>query len=188
MQFRRYGKRIHCIVTAYNKARKRSRQATILTLSEDYDGVVTPDMVELTGPEVPGFVNEINLYLARWREEKSQIAVIEAMKDLEKSASVVAELLRSRPEDFTERHRKTLTVVRERLSLTVPTRPAAVPSAPAPAGKKPKNAFGQELVDRARELKSGGLSAAAVAEQITAETGQKISKSWVQKVTTSGAG
>ncbi|MEJ6850672.1 hypothetical protein V3589_31510 [Sinorhizobium fredii] len=178
----------------YDKETKRTRQKLVWTIDLYDPREPRPTPAELaagTPEQREGWAAEITKYLDDRKERARQNTVRSGI-------AVVAGIMKKITEDLNsqtptlsddDRQRVTAMVRGWAEALHIAPQPARKPAerkapttATATTGEDPR-AFGDELVEQARSLRSSGLSIAGVADKMTAD-GHKVSKSWVQKWTT----
>lgn len=185
------GRRVQCLAAMYDKEAKRTRQKLIWTvdLYDPREPRPTPDELAAGTPEQrAAWSAEIAQYLDDRKEKARQNTVRSGI-------AVVAGIMKKITEDLNSQTPTLSDDDRQRVTTMVRGWAEALHIAPQPARRKSTErkapsttettdprAFGGELVEQARTLRSSGLSIAAVADKLTTE-GHKVSKSWVQKWT-----
>lgn len=193
MQFRSVGSRVQCHAAWYDSATKRGRQKLVYSIVIGL-GLITkkPTADDLK----PGFgtreqrekwVKEIVEEIDRLNAVRRQTAIERLPGRLADVAQRLATEIGELTDEQRTKCKAAIVAAAEVLGLLVYDKAdvkkprARRPAAEATPGEDPR-AFGGELVDRAKALRSEGLSIAATAEKLTAE-GHAVSKSWVQKWT-----
>lgn len=181
------GRRVQCLAAVYDKAAKRTRQKLVWTI-DLYDrdeprpapeelAAGTPEQREAWAAEIAQHLDD-RAEQARQNTVKSGIGVAAAVmrkviEDLHSQTPTLSDDDRQRVHDLVREWA-------EALAPKAPPRQARPKTSTATTGDP--RAFGGELIEQARRLRSEGLSIAAVADKLTAE-GNKVSRSWVQKWT-----
>lgn len=185
------GRRVQCLAAMYDKEAKRTRQKLVWTI-DLYDSIepqpAPEELAAGTQEQREAWSAEIAQYLDDRAEKARQNTVRSGI-------AVVAGIMRKITEDLNSQTPTLSDDDRQRVTAMVrgwvealhiapqpaPRKTAARKAPTATAGEDPR-AFGGELVEQARTLRSSGLSIAAVADKLTAQ-GHKVSRSWVQKWT-----
>jgi hypothetical protein len=188
MQFREAGNKIQCLATYYDKEAKRGRQKLVYTLDK-YGAAKLPVAADLadfgTAEEREKWAKEIVEYSTASRAEADKNSVIFKVTSLRTAVDVIVADRNSQTGVLTDQHMDQVKEAMLRLLPILGLSGALATTRKAIGGGKGASdprAAGEAAVERAKTLRSEGLSIAAVAERMTSE-GQPVSKSWVQKWT-----
>lgn len=197
MQFRESSdrRRVQCLAPEYDRDSKRTRQKLVFTI-DFHSSKVAPGPGDLRSgsPEQrEQWSKEIAAYLADRADVERKDRIKGSIIVAERAMSRVVEDLKSKTPLLTEADEERVGQLikgwAKALEISLPVLAPAIstsrsiPSARrTSAGEGDPRAFSPDLIDRAKKLREEGLSIAAVAERLTSE-GDRVSKSWVQKVT-----
>lgn len=198
MQFRETGGKVQCHAAWYDKAAKRGRQKLIYSLNR-YSVNSKPSADDLrpadfgTQEERQKWAQEISDYIEKQAEitKKSRVistvgmfhgAVKMILQDRDRTEPLLSEDQMGEIKTDFRRLAPALGLLVVEASNVI--RPKPKTSRPATTPGDDTRAFSGELIEMAKAYRAEGLSIAATAERMKAE-GHAVSKSWVQKWTTS---